>query len=104
MDRYFLELHYNGMAYIHLCRTNVSHPDTSLVKRGKWNLMPVIVMLYSVYVPGEGVKLFTRFVEAQRHKNQRQAVSLQPVWGVGKHEIEVVNCVEVPDSNGKDNA
>ena len=63
--------------------------------------MPVTVMLYSVYVPGEGVKLFTRFVEAQRHKNQRQAVSLQPVWGVGKHEIEVVNCIEQQNPEGQ---
>lgn len=60
--------------------------------------MPITVMLYSVYVPEVGVKLFTRFVEAQRYKNQRQKESVQPVWGVGKHEIEVVNCVEVPEA------
>ncbi len=59
--------------------------------------MSVTVMLYSVYVPGEGVKLFTEPREAKKHQDQRQAVSLQPVWGVGKHEIEVVNCIEEPE-------
>lgn len=59
--------------------------------------MPIKVILYSVYVPGEGVSLFTEPVKAKEYQNQRQAMNLQPVWGVGKHTIEVVNCVEEPE-------
>lgn len=61
--------------------------------------MSVMVILYSVYVPEVGVKLFTGPIDARKYKDQRQRESMQPVWGVGKHTIEVVNCVEVPEAS-----
>lgn len=57
------------------------------------DLMPIEVVLYSVYVEGVGITLYDLKFAAMQYKKNSQAPGVT-VWGVGKHVIEVENCVE----------